>query len=306
MLRVACAAIVWLTLNVAAWSGLLEPLPDFGFGLWLALAVSATLGAGLVAASWPFVALAIAPSAIAAAVGYTGQGDWSQMVPTTAAVAAVVVLVIAVAASRVAPGRTALVTGALLLVAPAPLVAWGAARTVWPHDAHPAHALQMRLPSGGFRGVTLGQPIHEARTRLRGSVETDTSARPTPLDAPSAPVGVTFTPADATILHGHGLAAIADQGRIVTLFITDPRAEAIAGVGIGDNLGLARDRLRNLVCHDSSEGQPTCGGRVGGETLLLVGDPIRTIALSSIDTGWCLVPSPTCPHAPTKGQISVR
>ncbi len=93
---------------------------------------------------------------------------------------------------------------------------------------------------------------------------------------------------------------------LVALFITDPRAEAIAGVGVGDNLGVARERLRGLVCARSSAGDPTCAGRLAHHTVLLVGDPIETIALSDIDTGWCLVRSASCRRPDPAVAISAR
>jgi hypothetical protein len=118
----------------------------------------------------------------------------------------------------------------------------------------------------------------------------------TPLDARSAPIGVSYFPADAISVRGRGLSLLAEHGRVVTLFITNRRAEGLAGVGVGDNLGVARARLAGLVCVGSNEGEPTCGGRAGRFTILFVGDPIETITISSIDTGWCLVRVPSCPH----------
>jgi hypothetical protein len=165
----------------------------------------------------------------------------------------------------------------------------------------PGASARVDLRAGSFRGVRLGQSLADARSALPRGVATSPPL-PTPLDAPSAPLGVSSYPADATGVRGRGIGLLVVRGRVASLFITDPRAEAIAGVGVGDNLGVARDRLRGLVCARSNGGEPTCAGRSGHYAVLFVDDPITTITLSAIDTGWCLVRSAACrrPDAPTQ------
>jgi hypothetical protein len=51
---------------------------------------------------------------------------------------------------------------------------------------------------------------------------------------------------------------------------------------------------------------PTCGGRAGRYTALFVGDPVETITLSSIDTGWCFVRSDSCHRATRQVHIAAR
>jgi dipeptide/tripeptide permease len=293
--RGVCAAAVWVGLNLATWSGLFEPLPDISFDVWLALAVAATIGVGLLAGRWLAIALAIAPLLTAPAVGYTSQSDAGVAFPFFVAVVATVLIAGGFAGSCVTPARATIVVGSLLLAAPLPLVGWAAERTLWPHDARPAHPLGVALRAGSFQGVALGQLVADAQRSIRGSVG-GAPSRVSPLDAPSAPVGVSYLPADAVSVRGRGVSLIAVHGRVVTLFITSPRAQGLAGVGVGDNLGVARARLAGLVCDRSNEGEPTCGARAGHFTILFVGDPIETITLSSIDTGWCLVRVQSCPH----------
>lgn len=293
--RGVCAAVVWVGLNIAAWSGLFEPLPDISFDVWLGLAVAAAIGVGLLAGRWLAIAIAIAPPLVASAVGYTSQSDGGEAFPYFVAVVATVLIAGGVAGSRMLPARAAIVVGSLLLAAPLPLVGWAAKRTIWPHDARPAHSLHVALRAGSFQGVALGQPVAKAQSAIRGSVE-GPAPPVTPIDAQSAPIGVSYFPADATSVRGRGVSVLAEHGRVVALFITNSRAEGLAGVGVGDNLGVARARLDGLVCGQSNENEPTCGGHIGRFTMLFVGDPIETITLSSIDTGWCLTRVPSCPH----------
>jgi hypothetical protein len=295
-------AVVWIGLDVAASTSLFEPLPDISFDLYLAVAVAATLGAGLLAGRWAVVVLAFVPL-LFAPDGNASPSDLNAALPFTAAIAAALLLVAGVAISRVAPRRSARVLGALLLASPLPLAAWATARTIWPHDARPALPRRVDLAVGGFRGVFLGEGTTAARRALPANVE---GSGPGPLDARSVPLGIFYWPGDATSIRTPDLSLLAEHGHVVTLFITDPRAETVAGVGIGDNLGLARARLSGLVCQRSGEGVPTCGGRTAHATVLFVGDPIETITLSSIDTGWCFVRSASCPSPRPRIPLRVR
>jgi hypothetical protein len=302
--RVLCAAVVWAGLDVAASTTLFEPLPDISFDLYLALALAATLGAGLLAGRWTFVALAFVPLLVAPD-GNASPNDLNAALPFVAAIAAALLLAVGVAISRVAPRRSATVLGALLLASPLPLAAWATARTIWPHDARPALPRRIDLAAGAFRGVFLGEPARAARRALPRSVE-DSGLGPRPIDAPSAPLGIFYSPGDATSIRTPDLSLLTEHGHVVTLFITDSRAETVAGVGIGDNLGFARARLSGLVCQRSGEDVPTCGGRTAHATVLFVGDPIETITLSSIDTGWCFVRSTSCPSPRPPVPLRVR
>jgi hypothetical protein len=67
-----------------------------------------------------------------------------------------------------------------------------------------------------------------------------------------------------------------------------------------------RARLTGLACQQSGEDVPTCGRRAGHSTTLFVGDPIETITVSSIDTGWCFVRSDSCDRATRAVQIAMR
>jgi hypothetical protein len=67
------AAVVWVGLNIAAWSRMFEPLPDVSLYVWLGPAAAATFEAGLLARRWP--AITISPPVVASAVGFTSQSD---------------------------------------------------------------------------------------------------------------------------------------------------------------------------------------------------------------------------------------
>jgi hypothetical protein len=289
------AAAVWVGLNAAVWGNLFEPVPHISSSAALALAVAATVGAGLLGGRWAFIALALAVPAIAGAVGYSSVDELGAFLPMYAVIPAAIALAVGVGLGRLAPRRIALLLGAGLLAFPLPLTAFAAERTLFPYDAQPSEPLPVDVRAGSFHGVSLGQATGDARRAL-----------PTGAVASSFPVGVTSFPGDATRTDGHGLSLLTEHGHVVTLFITDPRAEALAGVGVGDNLALARARLRGLVCARSREDVPTCAGRAAHASVLFVGDPIETITLSSIDTGWCLVSSPSCRQPRALTPLSAR
>lgn len=198
-----------------------------------------------------------------------------------------------------------MVSGTLLLAPLLALVGWTTARTIWPHDARPAHPLRIGLRAGSFQGVSLVQSLADAKHAIPKSVQS-TAPHVTPLDSPSAPIGVSYTSANARSVLGDGIAVLAEHGTVVTLFITNTRAETIAGVGIGDNLALARARLSGLICRKSNEDAPTCGGRFNRHTILFVGDPIETITLSTADTGWYLIRSDSCRRRTPAPPVRIR
>jgi hypothetical protein len=294
-LCVVSAASAWVGLNAAVWGNLFEPAPHISSSAALALAVVATVGAGLLAGRWPFVALALAVPAIAGAVGYSSDDELGAFLPIYAVIPAAIALAAGVGIGLLAPRRLALLLGAGLLAFPLPLTAFAAERTLFPYDAQPSERLPVDVRTGAFHGLSLGQPTADALRAL-----------PTGANSAAFPVGVTSLPGDATRSDGHGLSLLTEHGHVVTLFITDPRAQALGGVGVGDNLAVARARLRGLVCARSSEDVPTCAGRAAHASVLFVGDPIETITLSSIDTGWCLVSSPSCRRPRPLAPLSVR
>lgn len=170
-------------------------------------------------------------------------------------------------------------------------------------QSSPRHRVD--LEHGSYAGIALGQTAGAARRALPGSVQGPAS-KVTPLDAPWARIGVAYVPGYAMSIRSRGVSLIAERGRVRELFITDRRAVTLGGVGIGDSLGDARGRLSGLVCRQANEGVPACGGRSGHYTALLVGDPIETITVSSIDTGWCFVRSDSCNARTRTVQIRVR
>jgi hypothetical protein len=293
--RPIAAAAIWLALNAAVWGNLFEPVPNISSSAALALAVAATVGAGLLARSWPFVALSLAIPAIASAVGYSSDNELRAFLPTYAVLPAVIALAVGVAAGRLAPRRVATILGAGLLAFPLPRTAFAAERTLFPYDARPSQPLPVDVQSGSFQGISLGQPTVDALRLL-----------PPGEPAATSPLGVTYTPGDATRTDAPGVSLLTEHGHVVTLFITDPRAQALAGVGVGDNLAVARARLRGLVCARSSEDVPTCAARSAHATVLFVGDPIETITLSSIDTGWCFISAPSCRRPRGSTPLSAR
>jgi hypothetical protein len=195
-----------------------------------------------------------------------------------------------------------LVIAAAMLV-PIPVAAWARAGA---HAAGDAQAHRVDLAAGTFAGVVLGQSTVAARHALPGGVVGPASERVTPLDARSARVGVSYVPGDARSIRARGVSLLTEGGRVRILFITDRSAVTLGGIGVGDSLGDARARLSGLVCRQSNEDVPACGGRSGQYTALFVGDPIETITVSSIDTGWCFVRSDSCRSTTRTVQIAVR
>jgi hypothetical protein len=291
-------------LNLAAWTGFFQPLPAISFTIWLSLAAAATLAIGLIAGRWASVALAIVPPLVAS-IGDPARGDVGVVVPYFAAALAAALLICGIASSRLLHPRVAVVSGALLLVPLLAVVGWATARTIWPHDAQPAHPLRVGQRAGSFQGVSLGQSLADAKHAMPRSVQS-TAPQVRPLDSPSAPIGVSYMSANARSVLGDGIAVLAEHGTVVTLFITNPSAETIAGIGIGDNLALARARLSGLTCRQSNEDAPTCGGRFNHHIILFVGDPIETITLSTADTGWCLIRSDSCHRRTPTPPIRIR
>jgi hypothetical protein len=296
--RVAVATLIWAGFNVAAWGGRLEPLPDLRFRTWLLLATAATIGVGVLAGRWWILVGVLVPLLLGPASAAAAASDLGVVLPGLTAVASLVLLSVGVLSARIVTARAGAIVGSFLLAVPLLVAGWGVERTLWPYDASPSQPLPVDARAGAFQGVALGQPLGVARRTLRGGAAG--------IGHTTAPVGVTFIPGDAVSVHARGVSLLGEHGKVVTLFITNPRAEALAGVGVGDNLGLARARLRGLTCHQSGENQPTCAGRIGHTTMLLVGDPIRTITLSAIDTGWCLVRSATCRPAHPASPLGVR
>jgi hypothetical protein len=152
----------------------------------------------------------------------------------------------------------------------------------------------------------LGEPFLAARHAIPGAVVSEASTRPVPLDAEDAPVGLTYFPGFAREIRAQGEAAIVDRGRVRVLLMTAARSRVLGTIHVGDSLRGVRERFANLRCMQSSERVPACAGRTGHNTLILAGDPIRTIVVSSIDTGWCLVPSASCHRASAAAQIAMR
>ena len=103
-----------------------------------------------------------------------------------------------------------------------------------------------------------------------------------------------------------GVSLLIQGGRVRMLFVTDRQAVTLGGVGVGDSLAAVRARLGGLSCMQANEGVPACGGRSGHSTVLFVGDPVETITVSSIDTGWCFVRSDSCHRATRTVKIAVR
>jgi hypothetical protein len=198
--------------------------------------------------------------------------------------------------------RNALAAGTLLLLAASPLSVWASSAAPAARGAEPR---RVDLAAGTYAGVALGQTAAAARLALPGSVA-GSASRVQPLDAPSARIGVSYVPGAARSIRARGVSLLTEGGGVRMLFVTDRRAVTLGGVGVGDRLHEVRARLSGLSCRRAGEDVPACGGRVGHSTVLFVGDPVETITLSSIDTGWCFVRSDAC-HAATRAiQIAVR
>jgi hypothetical protein len=203
---------IWLGLNLAAWSTLFEPLPPTSGWLWLVLIGAATIGAGMLARrlslAW-LVVLALAPGVAGWLVGWP-QHRYHEplLIPWWTDPAVFVVLLVGWLAAWLLPRR----------------VAWAIDLQLDPRDVTPARPKLFDLATSSWSGIRLGDDTTRLRQRL---------GPPSVIDLDDRGTGDELWRYGRQVFHVRG-PTVAD------IELTDPEAQTSAGVGIGDNLEIAR------------------------------------------------------------------
>jgi hypothetical protein len=180
---------------------------------------------------------------------------------------------------------------AILLVGGVPLV-WAGLRQLRPLDDSGSRALFIEEGAGAYRGMAIGES-REVVMRALGRTRPSTGS--------IAPLGQDFDeiggpPFIATPGVTHEVLRYADTTVLLTengvygYVITADDAETVAGVGIGDNLGVVEDRYQDLECGIARAGEyrtfPYCGGMLGSGRWIWFGqDPIRSIVVTRTALG---------------------
>jgi hypothetical protein len=223
---------------------------------------------------------------------------WVLGVPTAALALALGVGLHKLSARRVrtAPdgGRLrigAVVGSALVAVGVSPLLLAGI-RRAFPLDRSPEHPVLVDQQNARYRGVTVGDSAEQVRRVL---------GRPLKKGHDNGPVGHDFyddggpsnwsppgTYKQERNFSYEDVGVLIARGRVYGFVITERDAETREGVGVGDNLAIAKRRYPDMDCDIVNEGSeyatfPACRGRVGPGRYLGFGqDPIRTITLMSV------------------------
>jgi hypothetical protein len=150
---------------------------------------------------------------------------------------------------------------------------------------------------GALHGVHFGDGVDEVRARL--GEETDDRpgyfpagakyTGPVAIPSPASDRGSRIPPSE---LHYRHLAyLVSASAGIFSMATLEEGARTRAGVGVGDELELVRERYRGVECAEAIAGEPLFGGeppsyawcraRVGDVRLFFGGDPIESITLTS-------------------------
>jgi hypothetical protein len=282
-------------LGVSAFTTLYDPLPDLPLAVDLAALALPSLGLGLAAARWWAVALPFLVAAPYALAGDDGTNAFAYRLPAPAlGVLALTVAVLVLTGVLIQTGRhtpPAWVGAALLVLGAVPLI-WAGYRQVRPLDDSGSRALFVDEGAGAYRGIAFGE---SREVVMRSLGPTRASARSI------APVGEDFdeiggppfidTPGVMhEVLRYAETTVLLTENGVYGYVITADAAETLAGVGIGDNLGVAEDRYDGLECGIARAGDyrtfPYCGGMLGAGRWIWFGqDPIRSIVLTKTELG---------------------
>jgi hypothetical protein len=181
--------------------------------------------------------------------------------------------------------RAAVPAGLLLALAFAPWAAWAVLRQVDPLDRRPAHPRLVDLDEASFGGVRIGDPSSLVLQRLGPPPVAPEDGSVMPLlpsswEAVSPPDRGTLA-GDVSWRYRH-VAVVLHHGRVVSLAITDPDAQTSAGVGIGDNVEIARRAYPTLRCQTGSTLLLYCAGSTSSGAEVWFGpDPIGSITFTA-------------------------
>jgi hypothetical protein len=269
-----------------------DPLPDLPIGIDLGALVLPSVGLGLAVGRYWAVGVPVLVAAPYGLAGEDGSNAFSYRLPALAigivAVAAAV-LVLTGVLIRTGRYRPPAYVGAALLVLGAVPLAWAGYRELRPLDEAGDVVV-----AAGYRGAAL-------RGNRAGVIEALGPPPPGSTGSSIAPLGDDFdhiggppfiaTPGSSyETLRYPDASVVLSDGRAYGVVITDPEAETVEGVGVGDNLDLAEDRYSDLDCGIARAGEyrtfPYCGGRLGGSRWIWFGqDPIRSIVLTTTELG---------------------
>jgi hypothetical protein len=297
----AAAAVAYATLAVTALTRVYDPLPDLPIALGVAALALPSRGLGLaVARPWaPAVPLVLAAAFAVRGedVGNAFSTRLESLDVLALGVGAGVLTLVGVLAATSPRPRLAVLRhwgarvagGALVALATLPL-AWAGSRHVSPEDASPGEPLPVAV-TGSIGGVGLGaDPATVMRTFGRTSASTTASIAPLGESfARIAAPPVIETPGEShEVLRYAGASFLLSDGLVYAVVVTAEDAETAEGVGVGDNLSVARDAYDGLRC-TTEVGEhrrtfPRCAGRVAPDVWASFGDdPIRSITLATTE-----------------------
>jgi hypothetical protein len=257
LLRLVAAGFVFVAVCVLFGTYFFDPAvpsESVEVAVWAVLA----LGAGLLAASWWAMLLAL-PAAIAVAP-HAGAEVVILAVPATA-VGTAVLLGVGIAFGKHA--RELQWVGAALVGVCCVAVLYGSVRQVWPYNVTPDFAVPFDLDLGSAGEVHLDESIDDVRSVL---------------GPPDAVEDGVFSRDGLTVW-------LDDDGVVVAVEAEDERFQTSDGVGAGDSPAYARQRWPGLVCDRDGFREPYCAGFAGLNLLLVEGNPIRSLTVSN-DRCW--------------------
>jgi hypothetical protein len=256
LLRLVAAALVFVGISVLFAAYFFDPaVPRFAVevAVWTALGLSA----GLMATSWRSLLLGV-PAGIAVYQHVALEAAF--FAALVVGVATLLLLGLGTAiGKRSSYGRR---IGVALLSLCFLALPYGVFRHVRPYNVTPAFAVPFDLDLGSAGEVHLDESVDDVRAAL---------------GPPDAVEDGVFSRDGLTVWHADGV--------VVAVEAEDERFQTVDGVGVGDSLAYARQRWPGLVCGRDGFREPYCAGFAGLNLLLVEGNPIRSLTVSS-DRCW--------------------
>jgi hypothetical protein len=275
--------------TLAGWSFVLldrtrffEPLPHTAGAIGVALMLVAGLGAGLLGGwnRWTLACVAaggVGLFRLSESLNYNASDNVS-LHPRVFEFLWLLPVAIAAGAAiqRVAPRSRAL--GAMVLASPIVVVAWAGYRQANPIDYRPAEIYHLVLPAhvglATYRGVHMGATPQQVVAVL-GRPDHVSQTRKNPMWWNEPVVDYAYGADDFTFVNG----------LLHRIVIRDERAATAEGVGVRDNLAIARTRIPRTSCFIGlTDYDPMCS--IDDESSPIEvdfnGDPIESIELLNL------------------------
>lgn len=219
------------------------------------------LALGLIVGRWAVLPLG------AAAGFWASHNLWEPFAATVFVVvgmAAVGLLALVVFVHQRVPARAVRVGRALLALVLLTFV-WAGYRQLSPLDVEPSRPWLVDVGRGTAGQLALGESLVVAREHL-------------------GPVTDAEAPADSPGFEEHGAITLwfNDQNAITGVELQTRAYQTLDGVGVGDSMEHARRAYGGFVCDRSERGEVECAGRQAAHILMLVGNPIRDMEISSL------------------------